>query len=91
MIVRRAPLVDPVAHSSAPAQERGLTVRDGVWGAPPSRRYDDLAAPVRPIFRRIQEGATQRERKRVLLFSELQRLKDAGIGAVRAPCGRVAQ
>jgi alkylation response protein AidB-like acyl-CoA dehydrogenase len=61
------------------------TVQNGIWGAAPSRRYDDLAAPFRPIFRRIREGATPRERNRVLPFEEIQWLKDARFGAVRAP------
>jgi hypothetical protein len=72
-------------HLEGPKPERGTTVQNGIWGAAPSRRYDDLAAPFRPIFRRIQEGATQRERDRVLPFEEIQWLKDAGFGAVRAP------
>jgi alkylation response protein AidB-like acyl-CoA dehydrogenase len=62
-----------------------MTVQNGIWGAAPSRRYDDLAAPFRPIFRRIQEGATQRERDRVLPFKEIRWLTEAGFGAVRAP------
>jgi alkylation response protein AidB-like acyl-CoA dehydrogenase len=61
------------------------TVQNPIWGAAPSRRYDDLAAPFRPVFRRIREGATQRERDRVLPFEQIQWLKDAGFGAVRAP------
>jgi alkylation response protein AidB-like acyl-CoA dehydrogenase len=69
----------------APQPERGVTVQDGIWGAAPSRRHDDLAAPFRPIFRRIREGATQRERDRVLPFEQIQWLKDVGFGAVRAP------
>jgi alkylation response protein AidB-like acyl-CoA dehydrogenase len=60
-------------------------VRSGVWGAAPSRRYDDLTAPFRPIFSRIQKGAVQRERDRVLPFEQIQWLKDAGFGAVRVP------
>jgi alkylation response protein AidB-like acyl-CoA dehydrogenase len=62
-----------------------MTAQNAVWGEPPSRRYDDLASPLRPIFRRIQEGATERERDRVLPFEQIQWLKDAGFGAVRAP------
>ena len=79
------------AHAEAEAlpvaakPEREATVHNGVWGAAPSRRYDDLAAPFRPIFRRIQEGAIQRECDRILPFEEIQWLKDAGFGAVRAP------
>jgi alkylation response protein AidB-like acyl-CoA dehydrogenase len=39
----------------------------------------------RPIFRRIQEGAIQRERDRLLPFEQIQWLKDEGFGAVRPP------
>jgi alkylation response protein AidB-like acyl-CoA dehydrogenase len=85
MNVSRTVRADAGVHSGAPKPERGTTVQKGVWGAAPSRRYDDLAAPFRPIFRRIQEGAVQRERERVLPFEEIQWLKDAGFGAVRAP------
>jgi alkylation response protein AidB-like acyl-CoA dehydrogenase len=85
MNIVRTALADAAAHPGAPKPERGTTVQNGVWGAAPSRRYDDLAAPFRPIFRRIREGATQRERNRVLPFEEIQWLKDAGFGAVRAP------
>ena len=72
-------------HPDASKPAPGATVQSGVWGAAPSRRYDDLAAPFRPIFRRIREGATQRERERALPFEQIQWLKDAGFGAIRAP------
>ena len=85
MNIVRTAVADAAVHPGAPKPERGTTVQNGVWGAAPSRRYDDLAAPFRPIFRRIREGATQRERNRVLPFEEIQWLKDAGFGAVRAP------
>jgi alkylation response protein AidB-like acyl-CoA dehydrogenase len=85
MNIVRTALADAAAHPGAPKLERGTTAQNGVWGAAPSRRYDDFAAPFRPIFRRIREGATQRERNRVLPFEEIQWLKDAGFGAVRAP------
>src|SRR5580658_7343788 len=85
MNVLRTVHADAGLHPGAPKLERGMTVQNGIWGAAPSRRYDDLAAPFRPIFRRIQEGAVQRERERVLPFEEIQWLKDAGFGAVRAP------
>src|SRR5580692_816098 len=85
MNVLRTAHADAAASADAPKPERGVTVQDGIWGAAPSRRYDDLAAPFRPIFRRIREGATQRERDRVLPFEQIQWLKDVGFGAVRAP------
>jgi alkylation response protein AidB-like acyl-CoA dehydrogenase len=85
MNVLRPAHADAEAPPGTPKPERGVTVQNGIWGAAPSRRYDDLAAPFRPIFRRIQEGATQRERNRVLPFEEIRWLKDAGFGAVHAP------
>src|ERR1700735_2841008 len=85
MNVQRRAHADAEAPPDAPQAERGTTVHNGVWGTAPSRRYDDLAAPFRPIFRRIQEGAIQRECDRILPFEEIQWLKDAGFGAVRAP------
>jgi alkylation response protein AidB-like acyl-CoA dehydrogenase len=85
MNVLRTAHPDADAPPGAPKPERGTTVQNGIWGAAPSRRYDDLAAPFRPIFRRIQEGATHRERNRVLPFAEIQWLKGAGFGALRVP------
>src|SRR5258708_4846662 len=82
LLAAHADAEDP---TGAPRPERGATVQNEIWGASPSRRYDDLAAPFRPIFRRIQEGAVQRERDRVLPFEQIRWLKDAGFGAVRAP------
>jgi alkylation response protein AidB-like acyl-CoA dehydrogenase len=82
LLTAHADAEDP---TGAPRPERGATVHNEMWGASASRRYDDLAAPFRPIFRRIQEGAVQRERDRVLPFEQIRWLKDAGFGAVRAP------
>jgi alkylation response protein AidB-like acyl-CoA dehydrogenase len=85
MNVSRTIHADAGLHQEAPKPEPETTVRSGVWGAAPSRRYDDLTAPFRPIFSRIQKGAVQRERGRVLPFEQIQWLKDAGFGAVRVP------
>jgi alkylation response protein AidB-like acyl-CoA dehydrogenase len=85
MNVSRTIHADAGLHQGAPKPEPETMVRSGVWGAAPSRRYDDLTAPFRPIFSRIQKGAVQRERDRVLPFEQIQWLKDAGFGAVRAP------
>jgi alkylation response protein AidB-like acyl-CoA dehydrogenase len=75
---------DVAQREEAPKPQHVLTGQDGVWGAPPTRRYDDLAAPFRPVFRRIGEGV-ERERNRTLPFEQIQWLKDARFGAVRAP------
>src|SRR6202453_3197115 len=85
MNVSRTVHADAGLHKGAPKPGPETTVQNPIWGAAPSRRYDDLAAPFRPVFRRIREGATQRERDRVLPFEQIQWLKDAGFGAVRAP------
>ena len=85
MNVLRTAHVDAAASADARKPDGGATAQNGIWAAPPSRRYDDLAAPFRPIFRRIRQGAVQRELGRVLPFEQIQWLKDAGFGAVRAP------
>jgi len=85
MNVLRTVHADAGLHQGDLKPERGMTVQNGIWGAAPSPRYDDLAAPFRAVFRRIQEGATQRERDRALPFEQIRWLKEAGSGAVRAP------
>lgn len=55
------------------------------WGAPPSARYESLAARFRPIFARIREGAVARERDRTLLHEAIGWLREARFGAVRVP------
>jgi alkylation response protein AidB-like acyl-CoA dehydrogenase len=47
--------------------------------------YEDLAEFFRPIFRRIAEGAVERENKRALPFEQIGWLRDAGFGKVRIP------
>jgi alkylation response protein AidB-like acyl-CoA dehydrogenase len=85
MNVLRPAYAEAEALPAAAKPECETTVHNGVWGTARSRRYDDLAAPFRPIFRRIQEGAIQRERDRLLPFEQIQWLKDMGFGAVRPP------
>ncbi|MDB5712921.1 MAG: Acyl-CoA dehydrogenase type 2 domain [Sphingomonadales bacterium] len=55
------------------------------WGQGPSARYEELAAPFRPIFRRIREDAVVRDGERRLPFEELSWLKDAGFTTLRVP------
>ena len=55
------------------------------WGRGPSARYEALAAPFRPVFARIAEGAVERERTRTLPYAEIAMLKAARFGAVRLP------
>lgn len=51
--------------------------------SPPT--YDELAARFRPIFQEIAQGAVARERGRELAFDAVNRLREAGFGAVRIP------
>jgi alkylation response protein AidB-like acyl-CoA dehydrogenase len=83
--VVQQPKADSTLRQEAPGPEAVSRVQSGVWGAAPTRRYDDLAAPFRAIFRRIRESAVQRERDRALPFEQIRWLKEAGFGALRAP------
>ena len=47
--------------------------------------YEQLADTFRPIFKRIAEGALERERTRALPYEQITWLKEAGFGAVRVP------
>jgi alkylation response protein AidB-like acyl-CoA dehydrogenase len=83
--VAQQPKADSTLRQEAPGPEAVSRIQSGVWGAAPTRRYDDLAAPFRAIFRRIRESAVQRERDRALPFEQIRWLKEAGFGALRAP------
>ena len=85
MNVVQQPKADSTLREEAPRPEAVTRVQSAVWGAAPTRRYDDLAAPFRAIFRRIRELAVQRERDRALPFEQIRWLKEAGFGALRAP------
>ena len=85
MSVARTIHADAGLHHGAAEPGRDTTTREGVWGAGPSSRSEELAAPFRPVFRRIREGAVQRERERILPFEQIRWLKEAGFGAVRVP------
>lgn len=58
---------------------------DFPWGAPPSPRYEELAAPLRPVFARIREGAVQRDLQRRLPHDEVNWLREAGLPRIRLP------
>ena len=47
--------------------------------------YEQVAAQYRPVFKRIAEGALEREIHRHLPFEPIQWLKQSGFGAVRVP------
>ena len=51
----------------------------------PAVDYEALAAPFRPIFADIAEGAVERETEHRLPREEIRRLVAAGFGAVRVP------
>ncbi len=56
-----------------------------VWGAGPTPRYDEIAAPFRPIFARIKAGAVERDLNRVLPATEIGWLRQANFSKIRLP------
>jgi alkylation response protein AidB-like acyl-CoA dehydrogenase len=62
-----------------------MTEQSGMWGATPTQGYENLAARFRPVFKRIREGAVQREIDRVLPFEQIEWLRKVKFGAVRVP------
>lgn len=58
---------------------------DLAWGEGPSARYESLAARFRPIFAEIAAGAVDRELNHKLPIEEINKLKQAGLGALRVP------
>jgi len=51
----------------------------------PGTDYETLAARFRPIFERIAEGASAREKDHRLPYAEIKELAAAGFGALRVP------
>lgn len=66
---------DREAATISPVAQRNLQ-----WPDP-----DDLANRFRPIFGRIAEGASQREREHLLPVEQIRELAAAGFGALRVP------
>jgi alkylation response protein AidB-like acyl-CoA dehydrogenase len=62
-----------------------MTEPSWVWGVDPTPGYAQLAERFRPLFRRIREGAVQREIDRRLPFEEIRWLTAEGFGALRVP------
>jgi alkylation response protein AidB-like acyl-CoA dehydrogenase len=62
-----------------------MTEPSGIWGAAPTQGYEKLVARFRPAFKRIREGAVQREIDRVLPFEQIEWLRKVKFGAVRVP------
>ncbi|MDM0078680.1 acyl-CoA dehydrogenase family protein [Variovorax sp. J2P1-59] len=52
---------------------------------PPTPSSTQLSDRFRPVFRRIAEGALQRENDRTLAYDAVGWLRDAGFGALRVP------
>lgn len=63
------------------------TARSATADAPAAAEpdYEALAARFRPIFDRIAQGASARERDHQLPFAEIKELTAAGFGALRVP------
>lgn len=55
------------------------------WGAPPSERYEELAAPLRPLFARIRASAVERDLEHRLPHEEIAWLREAGFTRLRLP------
>ena len=62
-----------------------MTQIDQGWGAPASPRYEQLAAPFRPIFDDIRATAVTDEQSRTLPWEHLKRLRAAGFARLRLP------
>lgn len=61
------------------------------WGQGPSARYEALAGPFRPVFRRIRADAVVRDAERRLPYEELEWLKAARFTTLRVPVERGGQ
>jgi alkylation response protein AidB-like acyl-CoA dehydrogenase len=62
-----------------------MTQVDLGWGSGPSARYEELAAPFRPLFQQIRATAVARDLERKLPYEEIKALRAAGFTAVRVP------
>ncbi|MBW1246747.1 acyl-CoA dehydrogenase family protein [Pseudomonas tolaasii] len=56
-----------------------------LWGAPPSARYEQLAAPFRPLFAHILAGAAEADQTRASLADVIQQLNALGLPRWRLP------
>jgi alkylation response protein AidB-like acyl-CoA dehydrogenase len=62
-----------------------MTQLTHAWGTSPGDDYAALVAPFRPIFADIAVDAKRRDQERDLPFGAIEKLKEAGFGAVRLP------
>ncbi|QGZ64725.1 acyl-CoA dehydrogenase family protein [Paraburkholderia acidisoli] len=58
------------------------------WGAPPSARYEALAARFRPVFARIRASAVERDVQHRLPHEEIRWVREAGFTRLRLPSER---
>ena len=81
-------------HAQAQQHQQGTLAQQGraavvIAGTATETRtvpvYADLAARFRPVFARIAEGASARERNHVLPDAQIRELAQAGFGALRVP------
>lgn len=56
-----------------------------IWGAPPTARYEQLAAPFRPLFAQILAQAAEADQTRGNLASVIQQLNALGLPRWRLP------
>ncbi|MCF5053678.1 acyl-CoA dehydrogenase, partial [Pseudomonas syringae] len=56
-----------------------------IWGAPPSERYEQLAAPFRPLFAQILAHAAEADQTRASLAAVIQQLNALGLPRWRLP------
>lgn len=55
------------------------------WGAPPSKRYEAIAARFRPVFERIAKDSVAHDLDRQLRLDSYKDLKTAGFSRLRLP------
>ncbi len=78
-----ANVIDLTAHASSSSDQ---TSPDALaWGAPPSARFEALAASWRPIFAQIRASAIERELSRRLPRDEIASLRASGFLRLRLP------
>ena len=60
-----------------------------IWGTPPTARYEQLAAPFRPLFARILAQAAEADQTRASLAAVIQQLSALGLPRwrLRPPSG----
>ena len=56
-----------------------------IWGTPPTARYEQLAAPFRPLFAHILAQAAEADQTRASLATVIQQLNALGLPRWRLP------